>query len=163
MVKIARIVFQVLSYWTDKAPWKLGNNLFLSINYNVSDNFLIQHYFLICANCGVDHKTVSSSSMWLAGGRLGAIQEYFFVWVTQRCLLSVWLRGSGTCPRAQANEWLCYVTQAVWSFICTLSPHALLLEVLCRTGPEQAFWACLLTWKIMGRLHWYLTFPALTS
>lgn len=94
MVKIARIVFQVLSYWTDKAPWKLGNNLFLSINYNVSDNFLIQHYFLICANCGVDHKTVSSSSMWLAGGRLGAVQEYFFVWVTQRCLLSVWKEKS---------------------------------------------------------------------
>lgn len=54
--------------------------------------FLNTDYFLIYANYGVDHKTVSSSSMWLARGRRGTIEEYFFVWVTQRWMVYC-LRG----------------------------------------------------------------------
>lgn len=49
--------------------------------------FLNTDYFLIYANYGVDHKTVSSSSMWLARGRREGIEEYFFVWVTQRWMV----------------------------------------------------------------------------
>lgn len=100
--KITKIVFQVLSYWTDDI--KLHENWWTICSFPLTTMcqiIFVRDYFLICANCGVDHKTVSSSSMWLAGERKGAIQEYFFGWHKDEwsiVLLSEKKKANSTVP-----------------------------------------------------------------
>lgn len=68
----------------------------------------VSDYFLIYASYGVDHKTVSSSSMWLAGGRKGAIQEYFFVWWHKDEWSIVLLSGKKKSQLNSAISWRNY-------------------------------------------------------
>lgn len=101
--EITRIVFQVLSCWNDKAPWKPVYNLFLSVNYHVSDYFLKYRLFFNLCQLWSRSQDSQFQQHVISWGRRGAIEEYFFVWVTQRWMVYCLTALKGKKPTQQCH------------------------------------------------------------